>query len=62
MWFDEYCTRGWIRFPFDRELLEWVARTLPIARGAVTAPEEADGKAAKFGRSNVANRSARLTP
>ncbi len=41
MWIDEYCTRGWIRFPFDRELLEWVARTLPIARGAVTAPENA---------------------
>ncbi len=34
-------TRGWMRFPFDRELLEWVSSALPVARNAVMAPENA---------------------
>ncbi len=38
---DGYLRRGWMRFPFDRRLMEWVRAALPVAREAVTAPENA---------------------
>lgn len=38
---DHYQTRGWCRFGFDAVMRDWVARTLPAARAAVAAPENA---------------------
>ncbi len=33
--------RGWCCFPYDPSLADWVARTLPAARSAVAAPQNA---------------------
>lgn len=37
-----YRSLGWVRIPFDVELLDWVSAALPAARDAVRAPENAD--------------------
>ncbi len=38
---DGYRSRGWLRIPFDRELLAWVSEVLPVAKDTVIAPENA---------------------
>ncbi|SDC93771.1 hypothetical protein [Ruegeria marina] len=35
---EEFLSRGWVRFPFDPVLAEWVAHALPAARRAVADP------------------------
>lgn len=37
----DFLTRGWCRFAYDERLASWVERTLPAARAAVTARENA---------------------
>jgi hypothetical protein len=37
----EFYRAGWCRIPYDAVLADWVARTLPAARAAVAAPENA---------------------
>lgn len=36
-----FLSQGWISFPFDRALAEWVKAALPAARRAIAAPENA---------------------
>jgi len=36
-----FFSQGWCRFGRDPELMNWVRRTLPVARAAVAAPENA---------------------
>ncbi|KUJ80676.1 hypothetical protein AVO45_06480 [Ruegeria marisrubri] len=34
----EFFQRGWVRFPFDPVLLDWVGHALPVARASVSDP------------------------
>ncbi|MCE8536297.1 hypothetical protein KBY27_02385 [Ruegeria pomeroyi] len=38
---EEFLRRGWLRFPFDPVLADWVAHVLPAARRAVSDPAHA---------------------
>ena len=39
---DAFSERGWAIFPAEPAVCDWVARTLPLARATVNAPEHAN--------------------
>ncbi|WP_419739954.1 hypothetical protein [Ruegeria sp.] len=38
----DFWAKGWVKFPFDPALAEWVGQVLPAAQQSVTAPEHAE--------------------
>ncbi len=38
----DFWTRGWVKFPYDPDLAEWVSHALPVARASVVDPANAD--------------------
>lgn len=39
---EDFWAKGWVKFPFDPVLAEWVGQVLPAARQSVSAPEHAE--------------------